>query len=787
MLKKILQRMFILAVIIIGLLTILITGLYLVSSQYQVVSSPMVSIHSPGSGTEIGLGETITINSTSWDEDRGITSVELWVVQGNLLTLLERTAILEGKNSISLSQGWQPHSLGSYRLIVRAFNDQGNSGQAAVDLTVIEEPEDESIAGEVFPTSPEGGFEPIEPDPAGDQEGGDPSPPPPDPNPNPPLPPIPFQGVFNLLLEPFLPILNGTFVEVEALAFQVQEQYDELHCFVGLGNYPPERVPELGSFQVSSLYSWNLEDYLGGNNKAVVFVPDNESLDVYLDCRAFRQNNVITFWPGEYTKEHPPADWTGQVIVGNSDNGEGFTVSYRINPVGGALLPPTNFNQFTFNNRIYLNWTWEGDENEIDGFKIFRGNSHVATAYWDQRTIQIPPWWIVPPCGEEFNYTIVTYKEELQSAASNYLSYQGAVCGGEDGVTSLDGYRICGGTGQRFYVDYRYQSPHGAASIGLQAFNDGELITAIHSTRVPIQHGEGSAQLAMTYHGPDPIITDQISVIFYDHTNMPFYAQTFDKVFGWEPGSPDLSISSARVNWEHNQLRIKIKNSGCALPAVQSPTVSIKREADGWTGFQELGRDLPPRTEKIMTLDLDPNDLEDWAGEINLEVDPFNDIPESLESNNTYQIAAARIKQVQIYGIYVYNDHDRYSKGEWVIFPNLIGTPNGIDNWEYINLSHRDYRWGKGFHDINNCFFQPNIGSQGAFGLNFGGWEEDGLDPSEDDWLGDIRIYHSADGNPIPQMQSWGYQLMDSWKSGGEYSVLSDKGDYKLFYRIILE
>ena len=228
MFKKIIQRMLILAVILFGLLIILISGLYLFTSQSTAASGPIVSIHSPSNGAEIGLGDTIAISSTSWDKDRAITSVELWLVQGNLLTLLERTTVLEGKSSISLSQGWQPLALGNYRLIVRAFNDLGNPGQAAVDLVVVEETEDESIVGEAFPTSPEGGFEPIEPYPAGGQEGGDPSPPP-DPNPNPPLPPIEFPLIFNLLMEPFIPFLNGTWVEVEALAFQVQEQYDELY------------------------------------------------------------------------------------------------------------------------------------------------------------------------------------------------------------------------------------------------------------------------------------------------------------------------------------------------------------------------------------------------------------------------------------------------------------------------------------------------------------------------------------------------------------------------------
>jgi hypothetical protein len=780
MFKKILQRMFILALIFIGLFVILIGGIWIFSRLGTPDPVPLVSIHSPPNGGEVGLGGTVAVNSTSWDEKGTITSVELWSLKDGILTLVERSSILEGKKSVSLAQGWQPLSVGNYRLIVRAFNELGNSGQAALDLQVVEDSGDESILEEEFSPPAEGGFDPFPPDPGG---GGDPSPPPPNPDPNPPDPPIFFPVLFDLLMELYIPP-QGTWVEVEALAFQVQEQYDELHCFVGLGDYPPERVPETGSFQVSSIYSWNLQDYLGGNNKAVVFVPDNESLDLYLECIAFRQNSSLPLWPGSYQREHPPADWTGQVIVGDSDNGEGFTVSYRINPVGGPLMAPTNFAQFTFNNRTLLSWTWAGDENEIDGFKIFRENSHVATVYKTQRITEIPDWWIVPPCGEEYHYTIVAYKDQLQSAPSNYLPYQGAVCGGEDGVTSLNSQMICGGTGQKFSVDYRYQSPHGTASIGLQAFKEGELVTAIHSTRVGIQHGEGSGQVALTYHGPDMLVTDQISVLFYDHTSTPFYVQSFDYSIEWEPGIPELTIPSARVDRDTNQLRIKIKNAGCALPPVENPMVSIKRGSDGWTGFMELGDDLAPRSQALMTLDIPQNELELWGGEITLEVDPFDNVEEMDENNNTYKIDSARIKHVQVYKIDVHNDHDATSKGEWWFFTHLYEVTGGGSDVNYTYIPFRKYKWGTGFHDINNLFYSPELGANDSVGLHIGGFEDDFWDS---DNLGDVYVYHSADGNPVPECESRGWQLMGNWKSGGEYSALSDKGDYRIFYRIILE
>lgn len=786
MFKKVLQRMLIIVVVVLGLLGILIGSMWLFSSKPAFNPAPVVAIHSPESGTTIRQGDTIAVNSTARDETQTITNVELWSYHAGTMRLIDESTTLEGKQSVSLSQGWQPFSLGEHRLIVRAINDLGNTGQAAIDLQVVEETGETADVLE-FPTSPEGGFDPPGSSPEIPDPESDPSlAPDPDPDPDPDSDPfLVFPEFAGFLMEALVPFLEGTWVEVEALSFQVQEAYDEVYCYVGLQNLAPERVPETGSFTVSNTYNWNLANYLGGNNKAVVFVPDNESVSLYLDCMGLPTNSSLPVSVGTYTNDHPPADWTGQIIDGNSTGGDGFVVSYRINPEGGPLPAPKNLSQFALNNQTILGWTWQGDENEIDGFKIFRDNAHVATVQKNQRSTGIPAWWVVPPCEEQYQYTIVAYKEALQSAPSNSLQYQGDICGGDNGAANLTTQGICAGTGHKVLLDYRYQSSHGLASIRLHALKEGTVVQEIKSSKIQIQHGVGSAHFNLVYHGTAPTNTDQISVTFYDYNNLPFYVQVFDQALSWVPGSPDLIISSARVDRKNNQLKIQIKNLGCALPPVENPAVSIKRSADGWTGFLELEGAVPPRSQKLLTMDLDPNKMALWSENITMEVDPFDAVDELNENNNGYEIGAARIKYIQVYRIDVHNDHDPNSKGEWELWTEGFEVPPDATDWNLVIAPDRKHQWGTGLHDINNLYLNLNVGTNDSFGLRIWGVEDDLITSNE--LLGVVGVYYSADGNPVPLLADHYFAFMGSWKSGGEYSVTSTTGDYTIYYRIVLE
>jgi len=788
MFKKVIQRMFILAVVIVGLIVLITGGFWLLTRGKGEDPGPIVSIHSPENGSNLNPGDIVGVNSTSRDENQSITSVELWVFQEGIIQLAARSLVEGGSQMISLTQGWQPLSIGEYRLIVRAFNKSGNSGQAAVEILIVEQdPEEEAALEEGEPlTEIAGDYVPIQPYPGGEDPGGsDPSPPPPpDPDPDPlPLPEF-LTGFLNIVIEPFFPFdQTGTWVEVEAVSFQVQEEYDELYCYVGLGDISVQRVPETGSFHVSNTYDWNLPDYLGGNNKKVVFVPENESLDLHLDCWGLDSSNSLR-WAGLYKAEHPQADWNGALIEGHSTEGDGLTITYRINPAGGPLLAPTNLRQIVLNHRILIQWDWIGIVNEIDGYKIYRDNSLVATIRPDIYMTEVPQMWIAPPCGEEYRYHIVAYQGSIHSPRSNYLEYQAENCDGLDNIDEILLTPSCDNSVQTVNPLYQYNSEHGGASMDIRAVKDGQIVQEIFSSRTQIEHGVGGAMIKLTNFGDEPIQTDQLTFYMYDLNNMPFYVETVNQTITWGAGRPDLSIPSAWVDRPNSQLKVKVRNEGCSGLAI-TPELSIFRQADDLHIIHQITKNIRPGSQELITIDLDPGEMDTlWSGEIDLDVDPFDAIEEISEINNYFHIAVARIKRVVFNSIDVFDDHDwGLDPGEWLTYFYACGRSNLLSNCPEI---YKVYSWDNDSHTIYGVFFNPVLSSDDALIVGVRGYEDDYFDYSGTPF-GEIMVYHSPDGNNIPALDNAGYYHMGSWKLGGTFEFNSDANDYRIFYEIVME
>ena len=776
----------IIASVVIGIVLFVVVAGVLYLTFKPALSIPMVTIHSPAGGAQVGIGELIAVNSTSRDEDHQIVKVELWEVVGEQMRLVGVDKPIEPAGAFSVPQGWQPLSAGAYRLTVRAFNDQGDYGQAAVDVEVVEMPEGAAeiaaaAEGETMPAP--GGF---------DSEGAgefDNTPPPPEPEPEPP----PDDYIFTLLdpiLEHWGDLIvfqdDDTYIEIEALEFEVVQEYEGVMCYTVFDSLPAERVPESGFFETIDEYHWNIEEYLGGVNSVVIPAPINDPLSIILQCYGYRndQPNILL---GTLFLSHPPEDWNGQTFQQSFSPGalgEGFTISYRINPFEMDLEAPVQLSEISWNQQKYLHWIWSGDTAEINGFRIYRNDALVASVPSEVRLHQMVPWWTVPPCGEEYQYYVVAYRGAMESPPSNMLGYQGDSCKGHNEIKRIISEELCGGTGRRFGIKYKYQSYHGQASIGIRVFKEGQMVNQIFTTHPQIQHGEGAAQIALTYHGQEPITTDKVMVYMLDENGQDFYVENFNQTIEWVPGMPDLIIESAEVDRDNHKLYVHIKNDGCGGPPAAEPDLKIVREADGWTGFENLQEDLPARSGSLIAVDFPPEDAALWAGKIALTVDPVNKIEESNENNNSYQIGLSRFKAVQFYKIYIYDNHEARSsnKGEWKICFCAQTEHNG--EWNFGECTHREYHWGEGEHAIHNLFLSPTLFDDDrliikAHGSEFDGWSFDSL--------GGVRVYHSP-GGTIDDVLGHGFIEKGSWRGeGGEFSALSDMGDYKIYYRIILE
>jgi len=621
MIKRIFLRMLILGIFIIGIMIFLggAAALYLASQVPP--STPMVNIHTPGHGEQIGLSQLVPVLSTSGDRENKIVKVELWAAEGEQLRLIEVDEPFEPEHAFSVPQGWQPLSPGPYRLIVRAFNDQGDYGQASVDVEVLEMLEEEEgeaagpelADGEALPAP--GGFEQEQPGISGTGTQGsegviDPPPPDPDPDPPPSNPGILLGG---LLLEStyelLAPQLSINQVKMEALDFEVVESYEHVWCYASLVSSPYDRIPESGYFDTTSQFHWNIADYLGGVNSVEVSILGYQPLDIDFSCNGYRNNQLHHI--GRLIVSHPPEDWNGQLIHGTGLGGEGFTISYRINPAGTDLEAPALLIENNLFQQKYFLWYWSGDEAEIDGFRIYQDDVLVASIAPNFRSYAIVPWWTVPPCDEEYEYHVVAYRDTMESAPSNFLRYQGAVCGLENAILHLSPHPACAGAGQTIEVKYLYDSPHGDASMGIRIFKDGQRIPDILSTYTHIQHGQGIAQIAVTYHGVETFTTDQVSVFMYDENGQDFYVQTFDQTIDWNRGSPDLIIKSARLDRNNNKLFVRVKNIGCAR--AQTSDLLIERHEDGWKGFLPVGV-LEAKQTTVVELDLFPEDAGRWGG-----------------------------------------------------------------------------------------------------------------------------------------------------------------------------
>jgi len=778
----------IIAGVVLGIVLFLAVAGVLYLTFKPALSIPMVTIHAPANGAQVGISEVIAVNSTSRDENNKIVKVELWEVEGEQMRLVGVDKPLEPAGVFSVPQGWQPLSAGAYRLTVRAFNDQGDYGQAAVDVEVLEMPEGAAeVAAAEGEALPEGAGETL-PAPGGfDLEGAgefDNMPPPPPPEPEPEPPPGDY---WSILVDPILEHWgdfivfqdDDTYIEIEALGFEVVQEYEIVWCYASFDSSPWMRIPESGFFETTSQFHWNIEEYLGGVNSVVIPAPIDHPLNIKLKCEGM--SNCETHNIGHLDVSHPSEDWNGQIFQGSGEEGEGFTISYRINPLGSDLAEPIQLNEISWNQQKYLHWIWGGDSAEINGFRIYRNDVLVASVSSEVRLHQMAPWWTVPPCGEEYQYYVVAYRGTMESPPSNMLRYQGESCGGNNQIMVFNSAVACGGTGRKFGLTYKYQSSHGQASIGMRVFKEGEKVNQIFTTHPQIQHGEGAAQVVLTYHGQEPITTDKVMVYMLDENGHDFYVENFNQTIEWAPGIPDLIIESAEVDRDNHTLYVHIKNDGCACTAVE-PDLKIVREADGWTGLEDLQEDLPAKTRSLITVDFPAEEASLWAGKITLTVDPTNKIEEMGEDNNTYQIGAARIKAVQFYKIYIYDDHDKRSKGEWGIY-FAVGQryDEGLgSSWS----TSRDYQWGEGEHAINDLYLYPTLEDNDKLSVWVCANEDD---PWSLDFCGEVKVYHSPDGTHSERLDRGGYFMKGSWKGGGEFSEKSDKGDYKIYYRIILE
>lgn len=113
---------------------------------------PNVVINDPPNRTEVTLGEATLIQSTATDTT-GVTKIELWV--DDALYASDISPAAQGESPLSVTLDWTPQTLGSHRIVGRAYNAAGNMGESAsITLIVVSGPPELSPTPTRSATSP---------------------------------------------------------------------------------------------------------------------------------------------------------------------------------------------------------------------------------------------------------------------------------------------------------------------------------------------------------------------------------------------------------------------------------------------------------------------------------------------------------------------------------------------------------------------------------------------------------------------------------------------------------
>ncbi len=797
------RRLLIIGVFVLGLC--LVASLLGLAAYFlrgpRTVAGPVVAILSPHPGEQVNVGEVVAVHSTSRDEAHQVVKVELWV-DG---TLIQVDTSPEGASSLSIVQGWQPLSPGFHTLLVRAFNGAGIHGQATIGVESVGAPEEVAeerpSVPEDFPTieeimqgapippesevlPPPGGF-PSNEEGAADEEGDARdefiSFPHPDFGPlwegaRDPLVSAIIPGLLDLMLRWQAP-MPPTMVEFAALDFEVQEDYEEIYCYARLADGHAEKVPEDGSFDPAGGRHWDIADHLGGQNSRVVGVPLDQPLKVFVKCYGWSAEAWKLL--GELDVAHPREDWHGHIIRASGMGGEGFDLDYTISVATSptAIPAPFNLQHVQVLGTNYLDWIWDGDQEQIHGFRIYQNDRLLESVRAGDRLYRLSPLSTVPPCGEQFEYHVKAYQGEfgpegLESPPSNPVHFEGSPCGGEDRIATLEvSERRCSGAAQELKVKYEYNSEHGAASMGVLAYKEGSLVSSIHYNATRIEQFESSsldtAHVWLEYFGSDTVTTDEIVVFMYDSERGPFYVERRSLNLTWPAPQPDLSITYADIDAAGGLVSVRIQNVGCA-PVDEPFTLRLASRDVGTGGTStvaEIDTYLNPQETYVWEAEFDPV----WAGGFTAHVDTQNRIAESNEDNNWYEKGPITLKGIQFYAVRIHDTiegagEDRH-QGEFrfSFAANEVGRRSG----EWV-LTY-------GFHPLGQgVILSPELDWDEDLIIMVGGSEFDDL--SNPDGVGLIWYVHSHD-----------ISVWDSWKRGGEFDDITETGCCQFFWRLILE
>jgi hypothetical protein len=233
-------------------------------------------------------------------------------------------------------------------------------------------------------------------------------------------------------IEPFIPEDEplATAIQFQALEFQINEDYDSLTCYAGLGSVDMDRM---GPYDITGAQRWDLVASYGDESYLDLFVRPDEPLEVHASCGAEVTGGLGpgggwgTYYDlGTINQLHPPSDWDGHIITvssTDSPDGRSFQVSYRICQPSceNTAMPAPHLTLFHVGNDHRLIWYWDGDPARRAGYKFYLNGSHLLSAPTGTYSLSVGDF--EPPCGERYEFQVSVYDEAGQESALSNKAY----------------------------------------------------------------------------------------------------------------------------------------------------------------------------------------------------------------------------------------------------------------------------------------------------------------------------------------------------------------------------
>jgi hypothetical protein len=233
----------------------------------------------------------------------------------------------------------------------------------------------------------------------------------------------------------------ATQLQVEALDMTVPAGYSQVYCFVRFEGAQHVRVPAaITDFIQVTGGKGNISSWATGNNKLVVPIPADESLEITGECWGWSGGKLSKF--GTFSGNYPRSTWDGKR---RPLPGTGFEIGVAIKPLGGSLDTSGQLTTYSYEDptlpvpydvvehKLFspwptdplersLGWKYDNPKNAtITGFQILlNGAPYAPAGGWSlvAPTARSADVRLPKDCGQHITWQVRAIAGEAQSKLS---------------------------------------------------------------------------------------------------------------------------------------------------------------------------------------------------------------------------------------------------------------------------------------------------------------------------------------------------------------------------------